>query len=60
MRGTRAKKLRKFATRDLQDQPWVLYDTVRRSHHSPNTTTILSPDCQKSWYKVLKKVWKMF
>lgn len=60
MRGTVAKRLRRFSKTDLKDQPWVEYNIVRRSPFSQHTTVVLDQGCQKAWYKTLKQIWKMF
>ena len=60
MRGVRAKSLRRVAKADMQDQPWVEYNTIRRSPFSENTMTVLDQGCQKAFYKMLKRIWKMF
>jgi len=60
MRGSVAKKLRRFAKTDMQDAPWEDYNSVRRSPFSEQTCTILDQGCQKAYYKTLKKIWKMF
>lgn len=58
MRGTVAKRLRKFAKADTPDlTSEVVYTTVRRSYHSPHTTVVLD-ECTRKFYKVLKRVWK--
>lgn len=60
MRGTVAKKLRRFSKADMQDQPWVEYNSVRLSPFTEKTMTVLDQGCQKAFYKTLKKIWKKF
>ena len=60
MRGTVAKKLRKFAKADMPDAPWIEYTAVRRSQFSDEVCTVLDQGCQKAYYKTLKRIWKLF
>lgn len=58
MRGTVAKRLRKFAEKDTPDLPAeVVYTTVRLSSHSPNETQVLG-ECRRQYYQLLKRIWK--
>nr|BDD44080.1 hypothetical protein 4 [Gammaproteobacteria bacterium] len=59
MRGTVAKRLRKFAKADTPHlTTQVVYTTVRLSHNSPNKTVVLD-QCQRQYYKLLKRIWKL-
>ena len=65
MRGKIAKKLRKFAKQDMMDCPFVSYSTIvtgqeykRTLGIELNKTVVLSVDCQKREYKLLKRIWK--
>jgi len=66
MRGTVAKKIRRFAEADTPDLPSsVVYTTIitgqdwkRRAGVTPNYTTVLD-QCTRQYYKLLKKIWKM-
>lgn len=58
MRGKRAKELRRMALRDGAGQENVVYTTIRISHRTTNTITVLEPECNRAFYKYLKKLWK--
>ena len=59
MRGTVAKRLRRFAKLDTPDLPdTVVYTKVRMSAHSSNTTQVLD-ECKRQYYQLLKRLWKV-
>lgn len=64
MRGTVAKRLRKFSHHDTPDLPLVGYTTVVRGQEykrvmgvKPNETVVLT-ECGRQYYKLLKRIWK--
>lgn len=60
MRGSVAKKLRRFAKADMEETPWVEYSTIKRSPHSEQYMVVLDQECGRSYYKMLKRIWKFF
>lgn len=65
MRGTVAKRIRGFVKEDAPDlSKEVVYTTVTRGQEAKrvkglprNETTVLG-ECQRQYYKLLKKIWK--
>lgn len=72
MRGTKAKQLRRFVKEDTPDLVDVVYTTrVTGQEYKPYANKILPPhqrlpinettvlgECKRSYYKLLKRIWK--
>lgn len=59
MRGTVAKRLRRFAKEDMPTFEWEAYTEVTPNPRKPESKSVrLLPECQKYHYRFMKHVWK--